>query len=208
MNLNNIFKPILAAGVFALSLTSCYEDKGNYDYSDVEQILITFGHDEEGFTLLTTDVAAMRNTENIEIKPTVISSIAGEIDETNTDYEFDCRINYQPEGSNQAWYDIDSLRTKDVSFFANIPAGNYKFWYTVKNKKTGVTRSAQGNVKIIITTLEGWMVASNPGPDNRSRLDMIFTDSQGVERVATDLFEETSAPVYNTRSIVMNTSKT
>lgn len=73
---------LLAASV---TLTGCYEDKGNYDYSEIEEVTIT----------LPTAIEAMANAENVKFSPTVVSSVTGkEIPADDPNYEYECRIFY------------------------------------------------------------------------------------------------------------------
>lgn len=198
---------ILTFTILASALTSCYEDKGNYNYSETENIDIALipGDTE------TQRIAAMKGSEYIELNPKVISSVAGEIDETNPNYEFGCRISYRHEDENkstQRWYDINPDKTKNIKYFPTIPASDYTLWYTVKNKETGVVTSVTCPVKIISTTFEGWMVLSNNGTDNKTRLDMIFTDSKGIERVSKDIFEGNTPQMHDATALVINPTKT
>ena len=79
-------KYLLVAGLFSsIILTSCYEDKGNYVYSEVEQIEIT----------MPTGLSVMANSESIVFEPEVVSSVAGNVDANNDNYEFNCKIDYR-----------------------------------------------------------------------------------------------------------------
>ena len=165
---------ILTASVL---LTGCYEDKGNYDYTEIEELTIT----------LPTAIEAMANAENVQFSPTVVSSATGkEISADDPNYEYDCRIYYTRtiDGISEVWYDINPDKKQDVDFFVEAPAGTYTLWYTARNKHTGIESHAKGSLRLISSVYEGWMVMSNNGADNTMRLDMIFTDSKGRELVA------------------------
>lgn len=198
---------ILTLPVLASAMTSCYEDKGNYNYSESEKITIALTPDDTE----NMRIAVMKGDEYIELNPTVKSSIAGEIDETNPNYEFGCKINYKHQdetGAEYRWYDINPDKTKNIKYLPTIPASDYTLWYTVKNKETGVVTSVTCPIKIISTTFEGWMVLSNNGADNKTRLDMIFTDSKGVERVSKDIFEGDTPEMHDATALVINPTKT
>ncbi len=160
-----------------LTLVSCYEDKGNYTYDEIDELTIT----------VPELVEAMAYAEDIEIPVSVISSLTNkEIAEDDPDYEFNCKLNYQHEedGIAYKWLDLNPGKKKNIKFFANLPAGNYSAWYSVTNVRTGVQTNAQIPVSVKSPTFEGWMVLSNNGPAKEVRLDMIFTDSKGVDMVA------------------------
>lgn len=168
---------LLAASV---TLTGCYEDKGNYDYSEIEEVTIT----------LPTAIEAMANAENVKFSPTVVSSVTGkEIPADDPNYEYECRIFYTRtiDGITEKWYDINPDRTQGVDFFVQAPAGTYSLWYTARNKRTGVESHAKGSLRLISSVYEGWMVMSNNGAEKTMRLDMIFTDSKGRELIAKDI---------------------
>ena len=158
-------------------LTSCYEDKGNYSYDEIEDLAIT----------VPDMVEVMAYAEDIEIPVTVVSSITGnEISDSDGNYEFNCKLNYHHEedGISHSWLDLNPDKKKDIKYFANIPAGSYSAWYSVTNKTTGVTTNAMIPVSVKSPTFEGWMVLSNNGASKEVRLDMIFTDSKGTDMVA------------------------
>lgn len=192
---------VAMAAVMSLLYTSCYEDKGNYTYTVKDIITIT----------LPEDIKAMSHAEYLNITPTIHSSINGTIDADNTDYEYGCRLNYPwynaEEGKNEQWIDIDSTRSKDVKFFANLPAGTYKIWYWVKSKSTGVTTNAQGIVKVLSSTYQGWMVLNNVGVDNTVRLDMISQDSKGNVSIARNLLGSKAPKLTGGTQLVLNPSK-
>jgi hypothetical protein len=192
---------IILGALLLPCFTSCYEDKGNYSYTDVEKITIT----------MPENLQVMSHAEYITFSPTIVSSMAGNIEGNNADYEFSCKIQYEHYNyettKNELWTDIDSLKTKDVNFMANFPAGNYKLWYSVTNKKTKVQTNALGSVKILSSTSEGWMVLNNMGSENKLRLDIISKNSKGEENVAKDILGEKAPVLYNGTQIFMSPSR-
>lgn len=180
---------------------SCYEDKGNYTYSEVEKIEIT----------IPENVTAMANAEYITFSPQIVSSIAGEIKDDNPNYEFGCKMVYSnknPEtGKDEIWLDVNTEKTKTVNFFAEFPAKTYPIWYTVTNKKTGVTTGVKGFIKILSSTYEGWMVLSNIGADNSVRVDIISKNSQGETIVANNILGSDAPELKNGTALVMNPSR-
>ncbi len=99
-------------GLLATSmvLTGCYEDKGNYDYTEIEELTIT----------LPSAIEAMANAENIQFSPTIVSSTTGkEISPDDPNYEYECRVYYTRtiDGISEKWYDINPDKTMAVDFF-------------------------------------------------------------------------------------------
>jgi len=175
--LYKFFTPVAA---LTMLLTSCYEDKGNYSYAELDEVTIT----------LPDKIAALSKSEYIEFTPKVVSKFDGEIKADNPNYEFGAKINYShrnEDNETELWLDINEAKTLSVKYFADLPAADYTLWYYVTNKQTGVTYNAKGKVSIGSTTYSGWMVLSNNGADKKSRLDIIFNDSEGKPRCAYDL---------------------
>lgn len=163
-----------------LTLSACSEDKGNYTYSPVDEMTVTF----------PDDIKALYGADDIMFTPTVVSKLEGEIKADNPNYTFGCKLNYRhynDDGDSEMWYDINPEGTMTVTHPADIPAGNYVMWYTVTNKTTGVTFNFRGTVEILSTTYEGWMVLSNNGADKSARLDIIFKDPSGKSRCSYNL---------------------
>lgn len=195
------YKYFCAIGLLCcMLLASCYEDKGNYTYSDIEEIEIT----------LPTGLAVMANSEYITFEPDIVSSFAGVLDDNNDNYEFNCKINYRhtdPEtGEYLYWMDINPERTKKVNFFAAIPEGNYPIWYSVTNKKTGFTANAKGTVSVLTSTFEGWMVLSNEGVEKTGRLDMISKNSKGEPIVVVDILGDKAPELKDVTQLTMYAS--
>lgn len=186
---------VLAAGAL-LSLSSCYEDKGNYTYGEIDEMTIT----------IPTGIKALKGAENFEFTPTVVSKLDGEIKADNPDYEFGCKINYRnqkEDGTTDLWFDINPERTMTVNYPANFPPNRYAIWYSVTNKKTGVTYNAKGSVEVLSTTYEGWMVLSQSGAEKKARLDIIFKDTQGKNRCSYDLLGNNAPEITEPTQVVM-----
>jgi len=191
-------KYLLVAGLFSsIILTSCYEDKGNYVYSEVEQIEIT----------MPTGLSVMANSESIVFEPEVVSSVAGNVDANNDNYEFNCKIDYRHTDSETGqyvyWLDINPEKTKAVNYFAKLPEGSYTIWYSVTNKETGFTANAKGSVSVLTSTYEGWMVLSNNGADKSVRLDMISKDSKGNPMLVSDILGEKAPDLKNATQLFL-----
>src|SRR5574344_1150766 len=191
----------LLLAIMPLLCISCYEDKGNYTYSEKEVVTIT----------LPDNLKVMSRAEYINFDPTIVSSLNGDIAADNKNYTFGCKINYQyynsKTGETENWTDIDSAKTKTVNYFAKLPAGTYKIMYDVTNVGTGVTTSILGNVSLLSATSEGWMVLTNVGKENRVRLDMISTDYKGNMVTARDVMGDKAPALYNGTQVMINPSK-
>lgn len=192
----NIFS-VAAFSASILLLTGCYEDKGNYDYSELEEVTVDFPE----------SIVAMEKSEPLAFSPKVTSSVIGEVTADNADYEYGCQLYRKvvAEGKTIYWHDIDPDKVKDINMLLpDVSAGTYPIWYTVTNKKTGVTFNFKNTVSIKSTTSDGWMVLSQNGADKKARLDMIYTHANGKEMVAVNVFPEDAPEINGPTGIVMN----
>lgn len=161
MNIKHIFCLLAIAPAF----TSCYEDKGNYDYTEVPVITATG---------LPASLSVVQKADYIELKPSFTSSTEGDIND-NPNFEFGCNLwknGGSFEDTKKRYRDIDSLHTKDIKYFANLDEGTYLAWYTVTDKRTGVTTNFKVPVKVTSSTYEGWLVLCDD-KDGNARLDMV-----------------------------------
>lgn len=186
---------VAAVSASLMLLTACYEDKGNYTYGDLEEVTVEFPE----------NIVAMEKSEPLVFSPKVVSSIAGEINSDNPDYEFGCQLYRQVvvDGKSVYWHDIDPDKTKDINFLMpDVPANNYTIWYTVTNKKSGVTFNFKNSVSIKSTTSEGWMVLSK-GADSKARLGIVYTHANGTEMVRNNVLPEDGPDIIDPTEIVM-----
>ena len=81
-------------------LTSCFEDKGNYDYVEVDEIKI------EG---IPAEIEVLGYVENIQVSPT-LTTADGEIAPDDPNYTFQYRLGYKGMGAlgenHETWVDI------------------------------------------------------------------------------------------------------
>ena len=151
---------LLVASMVVLALaTSCTDDKGNYTYE--ERAVVTID--------MPTSVTVLANAEYIDLKPVITSSIEGEITNENPNFSF----SFKYKNSDGKWVELNEKGTKDIYLLATLGIGNHVCWYSVTDNRTGVRYSSVVDVKVVVSTSEGWMVLCNDGDDNRVRLDMI-----------------------------------
>ena len=191
-------KYLVVAGLCcSMLLASCYEDKGNYVYSEIEQIEIS----------LPTSLSVMANSEYIKFEPEIVSSVAGKIEDGNDTYEFNCKVDYrhtdQETGEYMYWLDINPDKKKNINHFAKIPQGSYTLWYSVTNKETGLTTNAKCPMTVLTSTYEGWLVLSNEGTDKSVRLDMISKNSKGESLVSVDIVGDNAPELKEATQIAL-----
>lgn len=178
-----------------MMLTACYEDKGNYTYSEIEEVTVEF----------PASIVAMEKTEPLTFSPKIVSSIAGDITDSSDDYEFGCQL-YRAatiDGQTVYWHDINPEKTKDINIMlTDVPAGTYTLWYTVTNKKTGVNFNFKTSINIVSTTSEGWMVLSKDN-SNKARLGIVYTHANGTEMVNANILPDDAPEIIDPTGILM-----
>lgn len=140
--------------VFVLS--SCYEDLGNYDYTEINEV--TIKGLEDSYELQVGD--------NLEITPDLSYTLDENADPK--DYEFE-------------WYVINNLGVDserystigsemDLVYPVKLKPGTYEGHYKITDKETGVFFKASFDLKVNSVVSEGWMVLGEV--DGQARLDM------------------------------------
>lgn len=175
------------------ALAGCYEDKGNYTYSEVEELTVTFPEIME----------AMQGAP-IAFEPVVESSVNGVIKPDNPDYEYSCEIKYDysdDEYQTYHWLDINPEKNQAIDFTYPLPAADYLVWYKVKNKKTDIEHNFRTKFNIKSATYEGWLVLSRDA-DSRARLDIMFKNAQQKDEIFANIISEDKVKLYNPRQLL------
>lgn len=167
--------------------TACTDDKGNYDYEPKAEVTIK----------LPESITVLANAEYIDLKPEITSTLEGEITDANPNFEF----SFKYKDSNGNWVELNKEGKKDIYMLATIGIGKHVCWYSVTDKRTGVRYSAVVDVKIVVSTSEGWMLLGEK-PDGTVRLDMI--SSLTIDRLMPvydiDLYTDIK-PLHHARSL-------
>lgn len=175
------------------ALAGCYEDKGNYTYSEVEEITVTFPEIME----------AMQGSP-IAFEPVVESSVNGVIKPDNPDYEYSCEVKYDyfdDEYQSYHWLDINPDKSQAIDFTYPLPAADYLVWYKVKNKKTDIEHNFRTKFNVKSATYEGWLVLSRDA-DSRARLDIMFKNAEQKDEIFANIISEDKVKLYNPRQLV------
>lgn len=149
----------------SLGLFSCYDDKGNYDYREIDELTIT-GIPEE-------PVTALSKAENLVVKPTVTSKFDGEISADNPNYEFAYYYDKAAGGDFLEPSLLDSAMVKDLDVLAVMDPGSYTAWFKVKDLRTNIVTSAEFKIQVSTATTKGWLVLCEEGEERKVRMDMI-----------------------------------
>lgn len=170
--------PVIAA-IMAILTVSCAEDKGNYDYHDINEV--TIEGIKEGETM--TKVSFI---DRLVIDPQIKSS-AGRNNEG--DYEYTWKM--LPAGVD--FDKIDDLSVTVISKERKIDQlvtwepGDYSMFFIVKDKENGLCTTASFKLRVKSTTSEGWMVLCDD--NGKARMDIIFNVDADNDLIAHNIWQ-------------------
>lgn len=180
----------LKISIFVLLVTllhSCFEDKGSYDYQVIPTLKIEN---------LKDFYPMIANVDKLTLEPKIISSTEGEISSDNPNYEYKYQISISRKEDDVTvyWTEIDN-EGSNFDQIINAKAGEYKLWFTVTDKRTGIFADHLMSITLATPTTEGWMLLGTDGTDNRTRMDMISVISTTRSEVAVDILASRGLPV-------------
>jgi len=159
---------------------SCYDDKGNYDYIDINEVKIS-GIDQTKFY---EEIAFV---DTLKLYPEIKGSLYG----TDTDkYTYEWKI-IPPNAENkedEETSDYVVCREKDLIYPIDLAAGDYRCSFIVSDKESGVLWHQFFYMRVKTLTSEGWMVLCDK--NGESRLDIIFNVSEQEDLIAHDLWRD------------------
>ena len=171
------FKYIAICCFSVLSLTACFEDKGNYDYREINDITIE-GIDREKVYELFAYQSVLRITP-------IINSTLGD----GKDYEYTWRI--IPRNATEEDGTIDKYivsHEKDLVYPVQLEDGNYTGFFEVKDPETGVTWVEDFYLHVQSQGSEGWVAICDD--NGKARLDLIGKNSEGEDVLFTNLWRD------------------
>lgn len=139
-----------------LALASCYDDKGNYSYTEINQVSIAF--DQETYEV--------DRYMQLEIKPTLTFS-----SDLNTSYEYFWVIQT---GRSLTQNDTIS-RERELKADINIKTGVYTLYLAVKDVNTGVVFRKDVSLSVKTELSQGFLIACNNG--GQLAIDMLARKS-------------------------------
>lgn len=145
-----------------LALSSCYKDKGNYAYVDINVVDIS-GID----SFYTVEYGSV-----LSIKPVLAFTKDNSADTSAYSYMWLASLDNIGQTA-----DVDTLSmSRDLEERITLTSGKYDIFYRVTDKKTGITYSKRFLVAVVTSVYEGWLLLSEV--NGTSRLDML---SKGID---------------------------
>lgn len=158
--------------VFALLISSCSKDLGNYDYHEINDVKITG---------VNSAYTARRGVDTLRIKPNLSATMDGG-DTTRYRYLWMAR-----EGLN-----IDTIgRFKDLNYPVTLAPLSYKLYYRIRDKQTGVEWQANADLTIGTPYSRGWMIM---GEDEQGFAEAEMLSMQNDTLLLKNILSESGLP--------------
>ncbi len=170
----------------------CYDDLGNYDYKDLNEVTIN-GIKGEGF------YEVIAHLDTLRIVPELESSLDGE-----KDYTYEWKFIPQGADKNVVGDTVNYVvaETRDLNWPVVGDAGEYRCFYTVTDQETGIRFTQKFFMKISTLTSEGWMVLCDQ--NGEARLDMIVNAAENDDKIARDIWSESTYKVGRPNKVMFN----
>lgn len=166
--------------LFGMTVCSCYDDQGNYNYREITEIGIDSLNDVKGFNKIYLK-------DTIRIEPEINVSIA--TDEATLEYKW--IANYVTDEM-QKQYAIGNER--NLNYFVELPKGNYRLSLSVKDLNSGVVwTSPTANLQVNSLLSSGWMLLGERN-DRTVTLDFLST-SGGDTLLLKDVLRGSKLPL-------------
>ena len=149
----DMLKYILLTVVTCLSLWGCYDDKGNYDYHDLDEIVI----DSTGAGILANYSVNRLDVLDIPIKVYFKGKLVNGSEDLYP--ELECNWVVYQQGTDVPIAGRDTIAEGiELSLPLNLDARQWELVFTVLNKETGVRAFMKFGLKVNAGLSEGWMV--------------------------------------------------
>lgn len=175
----------LFLGVYLL--TACFDDKGNYDYTDINELTISGIQDSEYSAIAFVDT--FRLTPNIEYS----------LPSKEEDFEYSWKLMPMSMDVKDVEEGEDFIvgREKNLNLIVNQKAGKYVGFFLAKDKKTGVTWRKKFSMQVRTLTSEGWLILCDEA--GKARMDLMIDVNENEHLVARNIWSnddfETGKPL-------------
>ena len=166
-----MMKRLFIAFLSAVLIASCAQDKGNYIYEELDELVITGLSDVEVLTM-----------ERLCLNPDL-----GSHARNDEEYVFE-------------WKAIDDRgteapvvigETRNLDYEVMLAPGSYSLYFTVTEKDTGIYWQEKAKLTVSSSMSEGWMVLCSDG--GRARLDVVSMVTGEIYR---DVLKDNGMPQY------------
>ena len=172
MKLKYIISALFAIGIFA-----CYEDEGNYDYQEINEISVDSLKEEYAVYMLA---------DTLRISPIL---------KFTQDFTTEGRFEYSWYLSSQEYNEGKIIKISDqrnLIYPVTAKEGNYKLSLGVKDKETGVEWLTHSTLKVTTLFTNGWLMLGEK--EGNVALDMITVSTTGDTIITRDILKNSGLP--------------
>lgn len=155
---------------------SCYDDKGNYNYEDINEVKI-------GGIWLDRAYDKFAFLDTLEIYPTIEGTF---YKDDLSHYSYEWKLIPERGASEEVDYVVS--REKDLILPIVVNPGGYSGFFKVKDNAENTEWGVQFTVNVTTMTSEGWMVLCEK--QGQARMDLIAHTSETEVRIARDIWRE------------------
>ena len=159
-------------------ICSCADDKGNYNYQDINKLSITRIETGNAYRKIS-------HVDTLRIYPEV-KSLTGAEGEYTYEWKFIPQNADKDKGADTL--DFVVATTKDLELPITLKADSYTCFYRVEDKATKVSWYQKFYLQVSSLTSEGWMVLCEQ--DGQSRMDMIVNVDANTDIISRDIWSE------------------
>ena len=183
---------ILFAGMFNLLLFSCYDDKGSYDYHEINEISISDWPDG-GYTLLYLDTLRITPQVGVYVTDSPEAYIAFTRDDGNEErYQYIWEVEETNISYTETPYRGVIGTERDLVFPLTLEVGSYNLYFKIRDTETGILWFSSTTLTVQSSTDVGFLVLGEK-EDGNVGLDMI-SFAAGDTLILRNLLDESGLP--------------
>lgn len=187
-------KKIFYIFTLLLSLVSCFDDKGNYDYNPINEWVIN------GFGNRDTTLNVLYMVDTLRIN----AGLECTLDKTVLDEDYTWRWELE---NKQGLKRQVVANTRQLELPMNMTPGSYQLHLRVKDNKTGIVQSVSEPLNVAQTYSKGLLVLGDR-ENGDVQLDMIaMIESRGDTVILKDMLKDTEIPQMKYGKFVFHTGK-
>ncbi len=174
-------KYILIITVLILGCVSCFQDKGNYDYRPVNELVIS-GIPEDVWIEKLTYVDTLR------FQPDITSSL---YEKGKEPYTYEWKLmgkSSETTDTTGNLIDFTIARTKDLNYPLVEKSGDYCGFFWVKDTLTGIQKKQDFYLRLRTAVSDGWMILCDE--DGEARLDMISNMTETEDLISRNIWKD------------------
>lgn len=164
---------ILATGIFSLIFFSCYDDKGSYDYREINEISVS-SWPSNGYVYLYLDT--LKISPQIGVYDSTRTNdpyLAFTMDNGDPDrYEYTWEVEETGTTSGETPYEAIIGNERDLVFPLTLEIGTYRLYFKIRDKETDILWFSQSSLTVQTSTDIGFLLLGEK-EDGNVGMDMI-----------------------------------